>query len=45
MMTKSGKLESINRQKIMIKFLRQFFKEENVPEWNTFLDEFLKEEK
>jgi uncharacterized protein len=44
MMTESGKKESIDRQKIMIKFLKQFFKEENVPEWNIFLDKFLKEE-
>lgn len=44
MMTESGKKEAIERQKIMIEFLHNFFKEENVPEWNQFLDNYLLKE-
>ena len=41
MMTKSGKKEALQRQKIMIAFLRQFFVEEIVPEWGAFLEKYL----
>ena len=43
MLTKSGKVESIGRQKIMIDFLKHFFQEENATEWNELLEKFLKE--
>lgn len=43
MMTSSGKEEATERQEIMIDFLRHFFKEENVPEWNEFLNKYLEE--
>ena len=45
MLTKSGQQESINREKIIIDFLKQFFQEEGVPEWESFLDMYLKKEK
>lgn len=43
MMTESGKKEAAERHKIMIEFLRRFFEEENAPEWNNYLNNFLKE--
>ena len=43
MMTSSGKNESCLRQKIMIDFLYQFFREENALEWSKFLDDYLVE--
>ena len=43
MMTSSGKTEATERQEIMISFLKHFFQEENVPEWNGFLKAFLEE--
>jgi len=43
MMTESGKKEAIDRNEIMIEFLRHLFKEDNVPEWNEFLENYLKE--
>lgn len=42
MMTESGKKEAIERQQIMVDFLKHFFKEENAPEWIVFLEKFLK---
>ncbi|MCL2864991.1 MAG: HD domain-containing protein [Lachnospiraceae bacterium] len=41
MMTKAGRQESEERQRIMVDFLRHFFKEENVPVWEQFLEDFL----
>jgi len=43
MMTEAGRAEAIKRQKIMIDFLRQFFIEENAPEWVQYLDDYLEE--
>ena len=40
-LTKSGKKEALIRHEFMILFLRQYFDEENVPEWNDFLDDYL----
>jgi len=42
MMTESGKKEAIDRNEIMTEFLRHLFKEDNVPEWNEFLENYLK---
>ncbi len=42
MLTKSGKQEAKIRHKYMVNFLKQFFKEENTPEWQLYLNEFLK---
>ncbi len=44
MLTKSGKHESIERQRIMIDFLKHFFKEENANEWIEFLDKYLEKQ-
>ena len=41
MMTEVGKREAKDRHKLMVIFLRQFFKEENVSNWSEFLEEFL----
>lgn len=41
MMTNAGKKEAISRHKFIIEFLREFFKEENAPEWLEFLEEYL----
>lgn len=41
MLTNSGKTEAIERHNIMIEFLYHFFKEENVPEWTDYLDNYL----
>lgn len=41
MMTNAGKKEAISRHEFIIEFLREFFKEENVPEWLEFLEEYL----
>ncbi|MCM1052647.1 MAG: HD domain-containing protein [Ruminococcus sp.] len=41
MMTSAGKKEAENRHEFIISFLRQFFKEENAPEWEKFLDNYL----
>ena len=42
MLTDSGKKEAIERHNIMVEFLYHFFKEENVPEWTQYLDNYLK---
>ena len=42
MMTNSGKEEAIDRHNFMIEFLRQFFKEENLPDWSNYLEKYLK---
>ena len=41
MLTDSGKKEAIERHNIMVEFLYHFFKEENVPEWTEYLDNYL----
>ena len=41
MMTKSGISESLKRQEIMIQFLEEFFREENVSDWSNFLKIYL----
>ena len=41
MLTDSGKKESIERHNIMVEFLYRFLKEENVPEWIDYLDNYL----
>lgn len=43
MQTESGKAEAKTRHDIMVEFLKHLFAEENVPEWNNYLDEYLKE--
>ena len=43
MMTNPGKKEAEVRHQYMVDFLRQFFKEENAPAWQSYLDRFLKE--
>ncbi len=42
MLTQSGKKEAKERHEYMVDFLKQFFKEENTPEWQRYLNEFLK---
>lgn len=42
MFTDSGKAEAEQRHQTMIAFLRQTFREENAPEWEEYLDNFLK---
>lgn len=43
MQTKSGKKEAAKRQKIMVQFLNEFFREQNQPEWQKYLSNYLKE--
>lgn len=43
MLTESGKKEAVERHNIMVEFLCHFFKEENVPEWIDYLDDYLNE--
>lgn len=45
MLTKSGKEEAENRHQIVVDFLRHFFDEENAPEWNEYLEEYLAKQK
>lgn len=45
MLTEEGKKAATERQESMILFLRAFFKENNAPEWNGFLDRYLADEK
>lgn len=42
MLTKSGKEEARERHKIMVDFLYHLFKEENAPEWTTYLSKLEK---
>ena len=42
MLTDSGKKEALERHHIMVEFLYHFFEEEDFPEWNEYLDHFLK---
>ena len=41
MLTKSGRLEAEIREKIVIDFLYQLFREENADEWKNYLDHYL----
>ena len=41
MLTEPGKREAVKRGEIMVKFLRAYFEEQNVPDWNEFLDKYL----
>ena len=41
MMTEVGKKEAQKRHNLMVDFLRQLFDEENVPEWQEYLDKYL----
>lgn len=41
MLTKAGRTAAESRHSFMVLFLRQFFEENNLPEWNAFLDDFL----
>lgn len=42
MMTNAGKEEAATRHEFIISFLKEFFKEENAPEWLEFLENYLK---
>lgn len=42
MMTNPGKKEAEQRHQFMVDFLKQFFKEENAPQWQEYLKNFLK---
>lgn len=41
MMTDAGRAESYKRQKIMVDFLRELFREQNSAEWSEYLENFL----
>lgn len=41
MLTNSGKHEAKARHDFTVSFLRQFFQEENAPDWQAYLEEFL----
>ncbi len=43
MLTESGKIEAIERHKIVVDFLYHLFEEENAYEWKEYLDKYLKE--
>lgn len=43
MLTETGKKEAQKRHFFMVSFLRHFFEENQVPEWQNFLEKFLKE--
>lgn len=45
MLTNPGRAEAQKRDELMADFLRQYFYEENVPEWSDLLEEYLKERK
>ena len=42
MLTSSGKEEAQERYNFVVKFLYQFFKEENAEEWIEYTNKFLK---
>ena len=42
MLTEPGRTEAENRQQIMVDFLRHYFREKNAPDWNEFLEEYLR---
>lgn len=41
MQTEVGKKEAQKRHAFMINFLKQFFEEQNLPEWQNYLDDYL----
>ena len=41
MMTNSGKEEASERHKIVVDILHHLFKEEDVPEWEEYLNKYL----
>ena len=41
MLTKAGKKEAQKRHNFVVEFLRQFFEEENVPNWQQYLTDYL----
>lgn len=41
MLTKAGKQEAQSRHNFVVDFLRQLFKEENAPDWEQYLNNFL----
>ena len=41
MLTESGKIEAQSRHNIITEFLRHLFDEENVPEWKTYMENYL----
>lgn len=41
MLTKSGRAEAESRHKIVVEFLRHLFDEENAPEWQDYLTNYL----
>ena len=41
MQTEIGKKEAQKRHDFMIKFLKQFFEEQNLPQWQSYLDDYL----
>ena len=43
MLTESGKEEALTRHNLLVSFLKQFFIEENVPNWTKYLEKYLKE--
>ena len=40
MMTSVGRTEATKRQKIMVDFLQELFREENNPQWSKYLEDF-----
>ena len=42
MLTEPGRIEAENRHRIMVDFLRAYFREKNAPEWSEFLEEYLR---
>ncbi len=45
MLTNAGVEEAIEKHRIIVDFLENFFREENAPEWIEYLDNYLKKEK
>lgn len=41
MLTSAGRAEATSRHQFVVDFLRQFFTEENAPEWLAYLDQYL----
>lgn len=41
MLTESGKREAERRDAVMVTFLRQYFNEQNLPDWQRYLESFL----
>lgn len=42
MLTEQGLEKATSRYEIMVQFLSNFFKEQNVPEWTSYLNNYLK---